>query len=249
MSEIFKLEDKDGDLYSDSEYDMPGYNPTKSFNDAEIPRASSTINPEEAKNTLTAKKNLIETHKILVDAGSALGLDLCKIYRENRVEHMISKIGAGQKECPICKRECSSTQVLRSHMNQHLVDPKYQCPHCNKGFREKQGLNRHMRLHQKTKDHLPNCEICGKTFDTVGHKNQHKQSHTMEFKCQHCNKTLSSKKGKLDHEYKCPEQPGGKPDRIKCLYCNKTFVDKKNTNRHISGVHPGKVKIGKEKVG
>ena len=246
MSESFKLEKEDGDLYSDSEYDMPGYSPPRSFKNKDIPRTSSTLNAEEAERTLTAKKNLIETHKILVDAGAALGLNLCRIYKENRVEHMLSEIVPGEKECPICKRECSSTAVLRTHMNQHLVEPRFQCELCSKGFGEKQSLKRHVRLHKKGIK-LPVCEICGKTFDTIGHKNQHKKSHTEVYKCKHCEKVLTTKKGLGEHEYKCPEQEGGMPPRTQCPHCVKTFVDKKQTNRHISGAHPGKLKIG-EKV-
>ena len=74
-SKKFKLEEEDGDLYSDTEMDMSVYEPPRSFENEVIPSSIAAVQLEKDK---TAKENLLQTHKILVDTGKALGLDLCK---------------------------------------------------------------------------------------------------------------------------------------------------------------------------
>ena len=77
-SKKFKLEEEDGDLYSDTEMDMPGYDPPRSFQDEEIPSFAAAVNQEQLEKDKTAKKTLLQARKVLVDTGKALGLDLCK---------------------------------------------------------------------------------------------------------------------------------------------------------------------------
>ena len=133
----FNLEEEDGDIYSDTEMDMPGYEPPRSFEDESIPTSAAPMDEEQLEKDQKTKENLLQTHKILVDTGKSLGLDLCKKYKESKVEFMISQITAGQTDCPICKKKLKKTSRLKEHMNQHLVDPKFVCPECNKGFGER----------------------------------------------------------------------------------------------------------------
>ena len=100
----FKLEEEDGDIYSDTEMDMPGYEPPRSFEDEPIPTFAGPVDEEQLEKDKKAKENLLQTHKILVDTGKALELDLCKKYKESRVEFMIGQITAGQTVCPICNQ-------------------------------------------------------------------------------------------------------------------------------------------------
>ena len=135
MSHNFKLSEEDGDMYSDNEYDMPGYYPPRIFV-MEMPRCRDLVNVKEDEKNMAAKKNLIDAHKMILDAGAALGLDLCKIYKQNRIEYIISEIGVRQKQCPLFKRTLTKVAGLKSHMNQHLVEPKFMCATCDKGFGE-----------------------------------------------------------------------------------------------------------------
>ena len=244
-SENFKLDEEDGDLYSDTELDMPGYVPPRCFRDEEMPTSTAEVNQEQVEKTNVAKENLIQAHKVLVDTGKSLGEDLCKKYKENRVEYLISQITAGQTDCPICEKKLKKTSTLREHMNQHLTEPKFVCPTCHKGFGEKEGYNRHLLAHLPR--NLAKCDYCDETFDTVGHKNQHMLKHTTTYKCSYCEKKCGTKKGLEDHEYKCEKQPGGRPAKTKCLYCPKEYVDRKQANHHISEKHPGQPRIVKPK--
>ena len=146
----FKLEEENGDIYSDTEMDMPGYKPPRSFEDEPIPIFAAPVDEEQLEKDKKAKENLLQTHKILVDTEKALGLDLCKKYKESRVEFMINQIAAGQTVCPICSQQLKKTSRLKEHMNQHLVDPKFVCPKCNKCFGERQGYNRHLLAQNHT---------------------------------------------------------------------------------------------------
>ena len=173
----FNLEEEDGDIYSDTEMDMPGYEPPRSFEDEPIPTSAAPVDEEQLEKDQKAKENLLQTHKILVDTGKSLGLDLCKKYKESKVEFMIIQITAGQTDCPICKKKLKKTSRLKEHMNQHLLDPKFVC---NKGFGERQGCNRHLLAHKPHNKYK--CDYCTMYFDTVGHKNQHQLKHTKTYK-------------------------------------------------------------------
>ena len=238
----FNLEEEDGDIYSDTEMDMPGYEPPRSFEDEPIPTSAAPVDEEQLEKDQKAKENLLQTQKILVDTAKSLGLDLCKKYKESKVEFMISQITAGQTDCPICKKKLKKTSRLKEHMNQHLVDPKFVCPECNKGFGERQGYNRHLLAHKPHNKYK--CDYCTMYFDIVGHKNQHQLKHTKTYKCKHCERICGTLKGQRHHEYKCEKQPGGKPAKTKCPYCPKEYVDKKQTNRHIISKYPGKPRLG-----
>ena len=58
--------------------DMPGYEPPRSFEDRPIPTSAAPVDEEQLEKDQKAKENLLQIHKILVDTGKSLGLDLCK---------------------------------------------------------------------------------------------------------------------------------------------------------------------------
>ena len=87
------------------------------FEDEPIPTFAAPVDEEQLEKDKKAKENLLQTHKILVDTGKALGLDLCKKYKESTVEFMISQITAGQTVCPICNQQLKKTSRLKEHMN------------------------------------------------------------------------------------------------------------------------------------
>ena len=246
-SKKFILEKEDGDLYSDTEHDMPGYDPPRCLQ-GEMSESSANVSPEQARRKKVAKKNLIETHKVLVDAGSALGFDLCKIYKESRIEYMIDHLVSGETQCPICRKVYCKTSSLKDHMVQHLMEPRFVCKICYKGFREHKIYNRHVLTYErKAAGKLVPCDFegCDAEFDTVGHKNQHMKMRTdSPHTCEWCEKELTTIKGLKDHQAKCKSNPDGVPPKVKCLYCDKEYVDKKQANRHIKTKHPAGNTIG-----
>ena len=43
----FNLEEEDGNIYSDTEMDMPGYEPPRSFEDEPIPTSAAPVDEEQ----------------------------------------------------------------------------------------------------------------------------------------------------------------------------------------------------------
>ena len=58
----FNLEEEDGDIYSDTEMDMPGYEPPRSCEDEPIPTSAAPVDEEQLEKDQKAKENLLQTH-------------------------------------------------------------------------------------------------------------------------------------------------------------------------------------------
>ena len=70
------------------------------------------------------KRDLLQQHHNLVNLLAALNVDACKEYRLHNASAVLSRVKEGNKTCTICRKVCSSTQILKTHIRgQHLKDP------------------------------------------------------------------------------------------------------------------------------
>ena len=155
-----------------------------------------------------------------------LGVDACKVYKEKRVERVVSHITPGTKVCQFCKKSLKNTWKLKSHIrSHHSRSEAYECSVCSKKVGNAFALKVHMCLHESNgKKHQ--CHVCGKKYLTQSKLNEHASKHSEgRLTCAWCNKSLSEKKGLQDHNKRCKERPGYKEltweetHPYKCRHC------------------------------
>lgn len=119
-------------------------------------------------------------------------------------------------ECDVCQKMFSRSDLLLRHKIVHAVKMEEQIMEQSQHINEENNmilnhmqLKRNDFLHPRLdivlipKEHQGenekkrfNCEICGKAFAKVSHKNRHKKSAHLidkDYKCSMCNKTFSRK--------------------------------------------------------
>lgn len=120
------------------------------------------------------------------------------------------------------------------------------CEYCQSEFKTKSALNNHKNnakycliLQKKIeqKEESFKCNLCQKILSSKRNLEIHKEKCKGKiqeiFQCKFCNKILSSKQNLKIHSKKC-EIVEKKEEEIKCEYCNKILSSKRNLDNHIN---------------
>ena len=130
-------------------------------------------------------------------------------YREKQVEYILNHVESGHKKCKVCNKEMSTTQKLKSQIwSVHCHSVAYKCSTCSKTFGDPCALSVHKRVHtESAKKHV--CAYCSNAYLSKSKLNEHEKKHIVgHLKCYHCGKSLSKKKGLVDHLKICKKGPG-----------------------------------------
>ena len=174
-----------------------------------------------------------------------LGVDACQVYKEKRVEKVVSHIVPGTKVCKFCKKSLKNSQKLKSHIrNHHSRSEAYECSVCSKKVGNAFALKVHVHLHENNgKKHQ--CHVCGKKYLTLSKLNEHALKHSEgRLTCAWCDKSFSEKKGLQDHHKRCKKKPGyeelswEETHPYKCKHCYRQFTRGYNRNCHSKKSHP-----------
>ncbi|XP_052817512.1 zinc finger protein 729-like [Mya arenaria] len=158
-------------------------------------------------------------------------------------------VGGKEVKCKECGRICRGINVLRNHMQSHIVEKRFSCEICGFTTKRSSYLSKHKRLHSAVpfKKKVFTCEVCNIEFARYGSLQYHifKSNHitlTQPLKdkafrkCQFCEKVLPTK----DH-LKRHEKVHTKTADHGCEVCGKRFIDRSNYRQHM-WTHKGKPK-------
>lgn len=141
--------------------------------------------------------------------------------------------------CVNCPEVFNSQLLLDRHLKvDHKNEKNHICDLCGKGFPTKRQIAAHLIRHkkppQKSQCYLPGsfiCDICGKEFRFRMTLNRHVfNTHTNQnnFKCEQCDKVLSSAEGlKLHMRYHSDDQS------IMCEICGRAFLQPYRLKVHM----------------
>ncbi|XP_051249833.1 zinc finger protein 37 isoform X2 [Dicentrarchus labrax] len=139
--------------------------------------------------------------------------------------------GGDAPSCKVCGALHRSKTMLIKHALSHVDDSEWRCGVCGEHSESAEELRSHLESHQKTHS----CNICGKSFLTVGSLERHATLHTGEkpYKCDICHKAYAHKAGLRNHWWEHVED---KPH--KCDVCSQSFAFKQQLRVH-SSTHTG----------
>ena len=149
------------------------------------------------------------THDTAADILKSQGTDPCTVYREKQVEYILNHVESGHKKYKVCNKVLSNTQKLKSHIRSaHCHSAAYKCSTCSKPFGDPYALSVHKRVHSESaRKHV--CTYCGNAYLSKSKLTGHEKKHTIDcLSCHDCSKTLSEKKGFVDHLKICKKVPG-----------------------------------------
>ncbi|XP_055298490.1 zinc finger protein ZFP2-like [Sitodiplosis mosellana] len=129
--------------------------------------------------------------------------------------------------CNECGKRFTSLALLRSHMQSHSLEKKYECTYCKKRFSFQQTLRNHVFLH--TGEKRFKCDICHISFRQIGHLQGHKLIHSGQkpHTCSVCNKAFALRGNLTVH---MRTHAGATP--YQCIICPKKFSDSNGLRRH-----------------
>ena len=119
--------------------------------------------------------------------------------------HMKKHLGFKDAMCDICsKMFYSSSEVVKHKKHVHPAPAdidKYKCSHCQRTFSCRGPFNVHVKRHDKNRERLFVCHVCGSKFYTGSSLKSHLRTHTREraFKCRVCDKSFIEKKHLTNH--------------------------------------------------
>ena len=210
------------------------------------PQSQPGPEPEPEPSVITGlKEKLQQSHDQQVDMLKGLGMDACQVYKEKRVERVVSHIAQGTKVCKFCKKFLKNTQKLKSCIRSHHIRSEaYECSVCSKKVGNAFALKVHMCFHESNgKKHQ--CHVCGKKYLALSKLNEHALKHIQgRLTCAWCNKSFSEKKGLQDHHKRCKKRPGHEEltweetHPYKWRHCYRQFTRDYNRNHHSKNSHP-----------
>ncbi len=187
--------------------------------------------------------------------------------RQNMRMHVLTHSDEKPYKCSICGKGHNSTSSLSSHKKVHIAVKSIPCDFCDRMFTTEKYKRRHMVTHSEVKPHQ--CPNCGKGFySTAGlydHKKsctseglrcsvcgdvikggkkvflQHMRTHPVQFACEFCNRTFTTKELWRRHrDIHLNER------RYKCTECDKAFNTSSQVWMHKSRVHKSEAERKKE---
>ncbi|XP_012522527.2 zinc finger protein 708 [Monomorium pharaonis] len=159
-------------------------------------------------------------------------------------------------KCEICNQYCSSLKNLRRHALVH-GDKKYSCTVCKKWFFRPDTLKKHAekhghglldnlvddnKLYDSDDNDLPSGNTMNATPETENVKKEESDEEgSGEYKCQHCDKVMATKKGLRRHV--SMHKPKAEP--VTCEICRKVCASQARLVLH-QRTHKPKEKVPRE---
>ncbi|XP_066993138.2 uncharacterized protein [Anabrus simplex] len=122
--------------------------------------------------------------------------DICgfaTVYKDSLHVHRKRHVKDFRYKCEVCGRGFYYNHELRSHALNHIVGQAYQCNICGKAFRQPSTLSFHINsVHKKVESFK--CDHCEKTFSTKRSLVSHLRNHERRkhFLCDICGKGVTS---------------------------------------------------------
>ena len=163
--------------------------------------------------------------------------ELCGILVENSSvlkshilrAHGISEKKGTAKTIPDNCIKCQKCKMLLNpdDVHNHVCQKNIKCPECGETF-----YNCKERANHKLEEHSEpqSCEICGKTFQTLGKLTSHLETHAEKVECPQCGL-------KVKHLQRHIDQKHVQDKRFKCSQCGKGFIQADLLKRHIDCIH------------
>lgn len=158
-------------------------------------------------------------------------------------------------KCEICSQYCSSLKNLRRHALVH-GDKKYSCTVCKKWFFRPDTLKKHAekhghglldnladdnKLYDSDDDDMPNNTMGPSLENENVKKEESDEDGSGEYKCQHCDKIMATKKGLRRHV--SMHKPKAEP--VTCEICRKVCASQARLVLHQK-THKPKEKVPRE---
>ncbi|XP_015586048.1 zinc finger protein 708 isoform X2 [Cephus cinctus] len=159
-------------------------------------------------------------------------------------------------KCEICSQYCSSLKNLKRHTLVH-GDKKYSCTVCKKWFFRPDTLKKHAEKHghglldnlvddnklfDSDDDSFPNSTGNIESSNEHVKKEESEEEGTGEYKCQHCDKVMTTKKGLRRHvsTHKLKSEP------VTCEICKKVCASRARLTLHQKTHNKPKEKVPRE---
>ena len=200
--------------------------------------------PEPAATTSQElKDDLVQWHFNIVQMCKKVGIDdVCKSYKQTRMENIITGLSSKELKCKLCKKVFSSHQKLRNHIKiKHLKKTAHYCKECKKYYVDSGSLKLHLVSHDETASRFA-CKKCTMQFSTRGQLEKHQNSHQgKKYQCQYCSNKYAYPQGVKEHEASCKGNPsykeGDTSDWYKCRICGKCLKHHRSLLRHLRQKH------------
>ena len=171
-----------------------------------------------------------------------MDINAYEVFLQKKVDTVLAKAGPGDTMCSICKQELTTTQSLRAHIiSKHMkAKSPFKCQECEETFGSSYTLKMHLRKHSCSSKKY-RCRTCTKEYTSVGHYNEHMDTHSgRHFICPWCSKVFQHKKNLKAHQQEaCDKRPTEEPapERNQCTSCYRSYTYKRDLQSHIKKKH------------
>ena len=205
--------------------------------------AAAGVSDPAATTSQELKDDLVQWHFNIVQMCKKVGIeDVCKSYKQTRMESIITGLSSKELKCKLCKKVFSSHQKLRNHIKiKHLKKTAHYCKECKKYYADSGSLKLHLVSHDETASKFA-CKQCTMQFSTRGQLEKHQNSHQgKRYQCQYCPNKYAYPQGVKEHEASCKKNPaykeGDTSDWYKCRICGKFLKHHRSLLRHLRQKH------------
>ena len=92
---------------------------------ADPPTTESNISPEKVKLCQ-------QVHDLQVQVLEGFGIDACRHYQQNKVEHILEAVQATDDQCPLCHKHLARAAAVRTHIRgKHMDVTPFKCQKCD----------------------------------------------------------------------------------------------------------------------